>query len=85
MSDRVLLVDDDPNLLASFQRRLRKQADLTTAESGAAGLEQIQTGGPFAVVVSDYCMPGMNGIEVIERIRSFSAEIPVIMITAVAG
>ncbi len=84
MSDRVLLVDDDPNLLASFQRRLRKQADLTTAESGAAGLEQIQTGGPFAVVVSDYCMPGMNGIEFLGRVREVAPDTVRMLLTGSA-
>ncbi len=69
MSDRVLLVDDDPNILAAFKRQLRKKADLQTALSGAAGLEILKSGGPFAVVVTDYCMPEMNGIEFLAQVR----------------
>ena len=74
MSSRVLLVDDDPNILAAFQRQLRKKADIQTAPSGAAGLEVLKGGGPFAVVVTDYCMPEMNGIEFLSQVRRVSPD-----------
>ncbi len=84
MSERVLLVDDDPNLLAAFQRQLRKQTDLSVAESGAAGLELIRSSGPFAVVVTDYCMPGMNGIEFLTRVREVAPETVRMLLTGSA-
>jgi sigma-B regulation protein RsbU (phosphoserine phosphatase) len=74
MSNRVLLVDDDPNILAAFQRQLRKKADIQTALSGAAGLEILKSGAPFAVVVTDYCMPEMNGIEFLAQVRRISPD-----------
>lgn len=74
MSNRVLLVDDDPNILAAFQRQLRKKADIQTALSGAAGLEILKSGDPFAVVVTDYCMPEMNGIEFLSQVRRISPD-----------
>ncbi|MFO7707940.1 MAG: SpoIIE family protein phosphatase [Desulfobacterales bacterium] len=84
MSNRVLLVDDDPNILAAFKRRLRKKADIQTAQSGAAGLEALTSGGPFAVVVTDYCMPEMNGIEFLSQVRRISPDSVRILLTGSA-
>ncbi|MCU0538831.1 MAG: SpoIIE family protein phosphatase [Desulfobacterales bacterium] len=84
MSDRVLLVDDDPHLLAGFQRQLRKKIDLVTAESGPDGLAALRNGGPFAVVVTDYCMPGMNGIEFLSRVREIAPECVRMLLTGSA-
>ena len=69
MNRRVLLVDDDVNLLESFKRQLRKKAELVTAEGAKAGIEAAARQGPFAVVVSDYNMPGMNGVDMLRVIR----------------
>ncbi|MCU0560755.1 MAG: SpoIIE family protein phosphatase [Desulfobacterales bacterium] len=84
MSNRVLLVDDDPNILAAFKRQLRKKADIETAASGAAGLEILKGGGPFAVVVTDYCMPEMNGIEFLAQVRRVSPDSVRMMLTGSA-
>lgn len=61
MSEKILFVDDEPNLLDGIRRQLRQQFDIETATGGAAGLQTISDCGPFAVVVSDMRMPGMNG------------------------
>jgi DNA-binding NtrC family response regulator len=42
---------------------------LTTATSGAAGLEVIKSKGPFAIVMSDMRMPGMSGAEFLSKVR----------------
>jgi len=52
----------DPKILAAFQRQLRKKVPVETVNSGTEGLEAIRARGPFSVVVTDYCMPEMNGI-----------------------
>ena len=62
MTERVLFVDDDSNILAGYRRQLRKRFDLHTAASGAEGLETLKAKGPFAVVVSDMNMPEMDGL-----------------------
>ncbi len=72
MSDRILCVDDDPNILQAYQRSLRKRFRLETALGGEEALERIAARGPFAVVVADMRMPGMNGVELLARIKEIA-------------
>ncbi len=72
MTDRVLFVDDDPQILSAFKRGLRKRFDLKTAEGGAAGLETLNDDGPFSVVVSDQQMPEMDGISFLRKVKQKS-------------
>ncbi len=67
MADRILLVDDDANLLSGIQRNLRKQFDITTANGPGQALAALGTEGPFAAIVSDFKMPLMNGVELMAR------------------
>ena len=46
MSNKVLFVDDDVNILSSFKRQLRSKFDVETAESGRKGLEILKSGTP---------------------------------------
>lgn len=62
-AEQILLVDDDSTLLAGLEKVLRKQFQVKTATSGMNALEIIANDGPFAVVVSDLKMPGMDGLE----------------------
>lgn len=80
-SEKILLVDDDQALLDAFRRNLRKQYDLETAQGGAQGLEAIALRGPFAIVISDYQMPRMNGIEFLERVRVAAPDTVRVMLT----
>lgn len=78
MSTRILMVDDEQRLLDAMRRSLRGRYDLTTANSGPDGLAVIEQalaeGNPFAVVVSDMMMPGMNGAEFLARARGLDAD-----------
>lgn len=69
MSQRVLFVDDERQVLEGIQRSLRKQVDLQTASSGAEGLRLLNELGPFALVVSDMRMPGMDGAQFLAEVR----------------
>jgi response regulator RpfG family c-di-GMP phosphodiesterase len=81
MNEKILCVDDDENILASYQRQLRKQFQIQTALGPKAGLQIVSSAGPFAVVVSDLRMPGMDGIEFLTMIRQMMPDTVRIMLT----
>jgi response regulator RpfG family c-di-GMP phosphodiesterase len=67
---RVLFVDDEPDLLAAIARTLHSEYfEVTTALSAAAALETLAKAGPFAVIVSDLRMPGMDGVALLRKTR----------------
>jgi response regulator RpfG family c-di-GMP phosphodiesterase len=84
LTDKILFVDDDSNLLASYKRQLRKQFVIETASEGKLGLEAITDQGPYAVVVSDLRMPGMDGIQFLCRVREISPDSVRMMLTGYA-
>ncbi len=67
--DKVLFVDDEPNILSGLKRQLRSKFLVYTAESGEAGLDVLQQEGPFPVVVSDMRMPEMNGAVFLTKVK----------------
>jgi response regulator RpfG family c-di-GMP phosphodiesterase len=69
MSEKILFVDDEPQVLQAIKRQLRKRFDLSIAESGLEALEILKTKGPFAVVVSDMRMPGMDGLALLTQVK----------------
>jgi DNA-binding response OmpR family regulator len=70
---RVLLVDDEPAVLAGLNRHLRRRFDVVTATGAAEGLAAIDAADePFDVVVSDLRMPGMDGIQFLAAARDRS-------------
>ncbi|MBA4358237.1 MAG: histidine kinase, partial [Desulfovibrio sp.] len=81
MNRKVLFVDDDVNLLESFRRQLRKRVDLITAEGPKAGIEAAARQGPFSVVISDYNMPVMNGVDMLRVIRHGSPDTVRVLLT----
>ncbi len=81
MSDRILLVDDEPNVLHGYQRALRKQFQLDVASGGAEALDRIATDGPFAVVVCDMRMPEMNGVQLLAAVKRRAPDTVRMMLT----
>ena len=81
MSKKVLFVDDEPNVLQSIRRSLRKQFDLDTAGGGEEALEMMASNGTYAVVVSDMRMPGMNGVELLSAAKKRWPDTVRIMLT----
>lgn len=65
--ERVLLVDDDPNVLKAYERRLRKRFDIETALCSEEGVTAVNILGPFAVIVSDMTMPREDGADFLAR------------------
>jgi response regulator RpfG family c-di-GMP phosphodiesterase len=84
MNNRILFVDDDSHILASYQRQLRKQFTVDTALGGRQGLTRVANRGPYAVVVSDLRMPGMDGVEFLCQVRDMNPDTVRIMLTGYA-
>lgn len=83
--EKILLVDDEPNILQAYKRVLRRDFNVYTAESGREGLAAIEREGEFAVIVSDMRMPEMNGIEFLTRTQELYPDSVRIMLTGDAG
>jgi len=77
----ILLVDDNRLGLVARKSVLEELGHrITTAQEGAEALEQFQRE-HFDLVVTDYKMPRMNGVELIKKIRALDATVPVILIS----
>jgi response regulator RpfG family c-di-GMP phosphodiesterase len=81
MTEKILLVDDDANVLAGLKRQLQKEFDLGMALDGEQGLATMDLQGPFAVIVSDMKMPGMNGIQFLTKVRERAPDSVRMMLT----
>jgi len=82
--NRVLLVDDDHHTLSAYRRLLRKKFDLVTVSRAAEGIAVLKERGPFAVVVSDFRMPEMDGIQFLSLARQEAPDTVRIMLTGQA-
>ncbi len=82
MPNKILIVDDEPFNLDLLEQELSDLGyAVVRAETGAAALTQIDKIAPDLVLL-DYLMPGMNGIEVLQTIRKTQNDLPIVMITA---
>ena len=84
MEEKILFVDDEENILAAFRRQLRREFTLETAKSGQEALETLSLHGPFAVIVTDYRMPRMDGIEFLKQAQEVCPDAVRIMLTGQA-
>jgi response regulator RpfG family c-di-GMP phosphodiesterase len=81
MAEKILLVDDDSNILEAYQRSLRGEFSLETALGAEPALLLIAASGPYAVVVADMRMPGMDGLQLLVRIKALSPDTIRVMLT----
>ncbi len=81
MTEKILLVDDDPNILNGYRRSLRKTFKLRTAIGAQSALTTLEEDGPFAVVITDMKMPGMDGLQFLNEVRKNYPETVRIMLT----
>lgn len=80
--DRILIVDDDANMRRGLAEVLERQGFVVhAAECAEAGLEALAAG-PYALLISDMRMPGMDGDELLRTVRQRYPTLPVMMITA---
>lgn len=81
---RLLVIDDEPNVLYSLQKSLASETlDVVTAKTGKEGIERLVNVLPDAVIV-DVRLPDMSGLDAYDRIRQIDPRLPVIVITAFA-
>jgi len=84
MKPSILLVDDDVLLLRSLKRVLQEDFQVTTAETAQLAFETIAEGNGFAVVVSDFKMPVMDGVQFLDRWSFLAPDTIRIMLTGQA-
>src|SRR5450631_1064511 len=79
---RIMIVDDDP-ALAMVLEALVRQAGFSphVVRSGEAALEAVESGA-FDAILSDVKMPGMDGLDLLERLSKLRPELPVVLLTA---
>ena len=78
---KILIIDDEKPTLAMFRLLLEAYGyEVVTAENGRIGIETFERERP-AVVFTDIKMPGIDGLEVLKRIKAIDAASPVIVIT----
>lgn len=78
---RILVVDDDPDIVKLFSIYLEKQGhEVEVASDGSSAYEKVQVS-EFDVIVTDIAMPGMDGITFLKGVRVHDLDVPVIMVT----
>jgi two-component system, cell cycle sensor histidine kinase and response regulator CckA len=82
---RVLLVEDEDPVRVVAERALTRQGyEVTSARDGEEGLEKVQQGGAFDIVVSDVVMPTMDGPAMAREIRKIAPDLPVLFMSGYA-
>ncbi len=82
-SKRILVVDDDPGILDSFEILLGDRYDLVKAENGFRALEILEANPPKLMFL-DIKMPGLDGIDVLKRLQGGPRGVNVVVITAMS-
>jgi two-component system, NtrC family, response regulator AtoC len=78
----ILVVDDDPGIREAFRLVLEDQYELLEAGDGPQAIQHVQRS-PVDLVLLDVRLPGMDGIEVLERIKAIDDHVEVVLVTAV--
>jgi CheY-like chemotaxis protein len=81
MPEKILLVDDEINILDGYRRSLSREFVMETALGGEQASKLATENGPYAVVVSDMRMPGMDGIQLLSSIKALSPDTIRVMLT----
>lgn len=89
MTNRVLIVDDEPDVEVLFRQQFRREVregDYTIdfALSGEVALDKLagRIGGEIGLLVSDINMPGMNGLDLLPVVKERRPDLPIFMISA---
>ena len=85
MKPSILIVDDEKLICMTLERLLSSDYTVYKASNGQEGLDIIRSNGNIDVVLSDIMMPVMDGIEMIETVRSENKDVIIIAMTAVCS
>lgn len=80
MKPKLLIVDDEPDMLDFLERVFRAEYDITRASGGDEALAALERE-PYDVLVTDQKMPRMSGLELLERIRDAHPDLVKVLIT----
>lgn len=82
--EQILIVDDEPNILKSLKRLLRKKGySVILSEKPEEALQIVRKGG-ISIIISDHRMPGMTGVEFLQKARQIVPDVPRILLTGYA-
>jgi two-component system, OmpR family, alkaline phosphatase synthesis response regulator PhoP len=82
MTTRILLIEDDKNMAMGLEFNLRSEGfEVTHCMDGETGLAAIAAG-EFDLLVLDWMLPGVDGLEVLRRLRRKNVSVPVLLLTA---
>ncbi len=81
MTGKVLIVDDEMSILLALERKLFGLHTVFKADNGIEGLKILERKGPFAVIITDYKMPQMNGLQLLEKAAKEAPETVRVMLT----
>ena len=84
ISRKILCIDDELNVLEGLRRQLRNDYDLTITTDPDEAFDTLDRDGPFAVVVSDYSMPAMDGVTFLKKVLEHSPQTVTLMLTGTA-
>jgi CheY-like chemotaxis protein len=79
---RILVVDDEDAILYVFERYLSIAGYRVVVAGNGADAVRAGEAGPFDLLITDFRMPGMNGIEVIQALRRLQPALPALVISA---
>lgn len=83
MPEKLLVVDDEPDMLRLLSMIIKEKTpyEVVTTNNPLEALEMAKQGG-FDLLIADLKMPGLDGIALLEAVKRFDEDIPVIIITA---
>jgi DNA-binding NtrC family response regulator len=81
VAEQILVVDDDKSVLDGIERLLHGEFSISKAQDAEQGIASIQLFGPYAIVISDMRMPGINGARFLARVHKLAPNTVTMLLT----
>ncbi len=82
MTYRILIVDDEPDLVDWYAESLSDDYRIVTAQTGRDAIERVKRSSDIDLAVIDYRLPDMSGVDALQEIKDVAPSVPVIIVTA---